>query len=360
MKTRAAFEALRVANPVPEPSDRRRRSRKGLYGAALAAALLTALLLVGAPALGLELPGLDFSKAEKAPPKVVQDFEQMDVGAPEGMATNVIPGETRKVGTFRYGGNAHDLWVAPTRRGGFCTLWTKSGGGCDKLGTVPLNAAFSTRLVLGHVNGDYADSVEIRFADGASVEPDVVWVSEPINAGFFAFEVRERRVLASVVALDQDGNAVTEASAGRPNFDVAPPDALLDEKEAHTRITTASGEAVLWVAPTRYEGECAWVEVDGEVQRFRSCLPKGYRTEPRAGFGFFRIGANVLFVGEFDLGLRSIELRFADGGTSVARPERGFLLYKLPEDRRAVELSFRNADGKERFRVPVTERSFAR
>jgi hypothetical protein len=379
MKTSSAFEALRLANPVPEPDVRLRPSRRRFYRAAAATALLAAILLLVAPAFGVRLTELDFWEAEEGPPKIVQNFEQMDVGAPEGMATNVIPGQTRKVGTFRYRGNARDLWVAPTRHGGFCTLWEKSGGGCDKLGTVPLDAGFWARsvpgdlsgrrgpipprlydVVLGHVNGDYADSVEIRFADGRSVQPEVVWVSEPINAGFYAFEIPEERVIASVAALDEDGDVVTEAPAGHRDFDVPPRDALIEEKEAHTRIETAAGEAVLWVAPTRYEGECAWVEIDGQVRQFMNCLPKGYRAEPRAGFAFFRSGEAVFFVGEFDLRLSAVEFRSADGQTAVARPERGFLLHKLTEGKTVVELVFRNTDGKERFRVPVTQQMLKR
>ena len=58
------------------------------------------------------------------------------------MATGVIPGETRKVGTIE--GEA--LWVAPTSEGGFCTL-LGGGGGCDRTGTVPLDITLSAAVV---------------------------------------------------------------------------------------------------------------------------------------------------------------------------------------------------------------------
>jgi hypothetical protein len=200
----------------------------------------------------------------------------------------------------------------------------------------------------------------MRFADGDAAEPEVVWVSEPINSGFFAYEIPTGREIESVVAFDEDGNVVTEAPAGRSNFDEVPRDALLDEKVAHTRVELSGAEAVLWTAPTRYEGECAWVEIGSEVHQFMRCLPKGYRTEPRAGFGFFRSAQTLFFVGEFDLRFGEVEFRFADGETAVARPERGFLLYKLPDGKDLVELVSRSKDGKERFRVPVTPQMLKR
>src|SRR5919106_2908130 len=252
-----AFALLRQANPVPiaeveglaartealrpmvsEPAGPRRRRMSRLRVALSLLAMAVAFVLV-APALGLDLPVLDFWQAEKAPPRVVEDFDSLSVGAPPGMDPGAVAGEARKVTTTVLNDGPHTLWVAPTRSGGFCLTWTDGAGGCDKLGTVPLSVSWMaagplrasedappdltpgsfTRLS-GHVNADYADTVEIRFADGDVVRPDVTWVSEPIGAGFFIYDIPQARrepghELSAVVALDRDGNVVAE-DRGRP------------------------------------------------------------------------------------------------------------------------------------------------
>ena len=53
------------------------------------AALAVASLLV-APAVGVRVPILDFWTAEKAPPKIVEDFESLAEGAPAGETERLI------------------------------------------------------------------------------------------------------------------------------------------------------------------------------------------------------------------------------------------------------------------------------
>ena len=118
---------------------RRRAPRLRLVLAALA--LVVAFVLV-APALGIDLPVLDFWKAEKAPPRVVEDFRSLTEGAPTGMDPEALSGEARKVTTAVLSDGPHTLWVAPTRAGGFCLTWTNASGGCDRLGTVPLSVTW--------------------------------------------------------------------------------------------------------------------------------------------------------------------------------------------------------------------------
>jgi hypothetical protein len=57
------------------------------------------------------------------------------------------------------------------------------------------------------INGDAASpavSVVIRFSDGSTVHPRIVWISVPIDAGFFAYDVPagERTSRAHVTAVD--------------------------------------------------------------------------------------------------------------------------------------------------------------
>src|SRR5439155_17700368 len=112
------------------------RRRLGL----VLAGMVVLVLLITGVAFTFGLPVLDFGQAEKAPPesRVVKNFALLDQGAPRGMATDVIPNETRKVATF----GDETLWVAPTSQGGFCTDLGGEGG-CDRLGTVPLNVSWA-------------------------------------------------------------------------------------------------------------------------------------------------------------------------------------------------------------------------
>lgn len=369
------FELLRRANPLPPTAiaglaERTEAIRLVADGArvaprprrtsrvrvALAFAALSIAFLLVAPALGLDLPPLDFWQAEKAPAKVVRDFEQLGAGAPEGMDPGAIPGETRKVATVRLADGPHTLWVSPTRAGGFCLLWTNASGGCDKLGTVPLSVSWSARRVpagddgppemtpllfdrlAGHVNSEYAESVEIRFVDGSVVRPEPIWVSEPIGAGFFVYDIPdERRIegreISAVVALDREGNIVAE-DRGRPRESTGKPpvEAVVADREAVARIDTRQGEAVVWEAPTRYEGRCVWLEFAGRSLAFQPCMPKGHAHGPFA-FRFVPTASDVLLVGTVRDDVASVELRFVDGERIVVHPQRGFVLYELPSDR---------------------------
>ena len=174
-RSRQAFALLVAANPVPAPREKR---RLGTLKTVLALAAIVVAFLLVAPAVGIRIPALDFWSAEKAPPKVVQDFESLGEGAPPGMDPGAIPGETRKVSLP----DRSTSWVAPTKHGGFCTLGTRSGG-CDKLGTWPLGVTWAasgpirTRaksppgripmtafdLLEGHANSRFVDrSISVR------------------------------------------------------------------------------------------------------------------------------------------------------------------------------------------------------
>jgi hypothetical protein len=353
-----AFELLRAANPVP-PTEPRKRWRRGRVALVLAA--LALCLLIVAPAVGIEVPRLDFWKAEKAPPKVVQDFETLSEGAPPGMDPGAIPGETRKVRLP----TGQTLWVAPTRHGGLCTLGG-GGGGCDKLGTVPLNVSWSaarfsleemTRGALppatifdrisGHVNGEYADAVEIRFADGDTYRLELAWVSEPIDVGFFDYVIpaERRRVgheIESVVALDADGGVVTQDDGGART---APPslDALVDEKQAAARLATSRGEVVIWKAPTRYEGRCTWLEFHGRETPLGRCLPKGYEHQVVLSYSVYALGGDVVLVGA--CGYSAVELLHRDGSSRTVACRDGLVIAKLRLADAAGELRAIDAKG---------------
>jgi hypothetical protein len=186
------LEVRRLASP-------RRSRNRGFRAALLAAGLATAIALA-TPAFGLghELVRL-FSSGEPASPKVQRSFAELDVGAPPGMAPAVIAEETRKIVLP----DNIALWIAPTRAGGFCLFVAGGGGGCDANRTLELAPSFSVAgpitpdgeirggpvLIDGSTTLSDAATIEIRFDDGDSVTVPVVWVSAPIDAGFFGYDV---------------------------------------------------------------------------------------------------------------------------------------------------------------------------
>jgi hypothetical protein len=346
-RSRDAFALLRAANPVPvTPAPRRPRSPLKI---GLAVVALGVCFLLVAPAVGIRIPALDFWSAEKAPPKIVQDFEELGEGAPAGMDPGAIPGETRKVALA----DGTTLWVAPTKHGGFCTLGTRSGG-CDKLGTTPLGISWGASgpirlaggklqrppmtafdVLAGHANSRYVDSVEIRFADGEVARPAIAWVSDPIHTGFFVYRVPEEHRLPGheiqlIVGLDGKGQVVVDAT--RPGLEEllgVPRDAIPAERAQRAHISTREGEAVVWEAPTRYEGSCAWLELEGRFLPFVPCMPAGYEYG-RFAIRFVPTRDDVLVVGWVAKQYASVEVGFADGSTMAVTPRAGFVLAELP------------------------------
>ncbi len=364
-QTRAAararlFDAIYGdAEPVA-PDETLRSSNRLLSRPRLAyvlGAMVVVVLLIAGVAFTFGLPVLDFGQAEKAPPesRVVKNFAVLDQGAPPGMATDVIPNETRKVTTF---GDA-TLWVAPTRQGGFCTDLGGEGG-CDRLGTVPLNVSWAIERsgpapepdrvgidpgsdrtygglpvvdqVRGYVNARWASGLEIRFEDGDAISPQVVWVSKPIEAGFFlqAIPAAHRRaghLISEIVALDADGKVVTSDSLGRNRPAGPPADAIIDQAKQLAAIETASGPVVLRTAPTRYEGRCAWLEFGDEAKPVTPCLPKGYENQAALGLAVHTFGGRSILAGE--CGYEAVEFTHQDGSSRTVDCSDGIVFTQL-------------------------------
>jgi hypothetical protein len=223
--------------------------------ALLAAGVLVAVLVV-APAFGLIRGVLPFFGASKAPASVQVEFASMNTGAPAGMSPQAIADNTREIGQFSFAGRMHTLWVAPTKQGGFCFEWIGGWGGCtaptpDPLtwnGDLVLPAGVTAPImptpsqlshvaasamaadvaamlkarsltvptwIGGYVNASDAQDVVIKFSDGTIVHPQIVWVSKPIDAGFFTYDVpmryrTEANHLVTVAALTAAGDTVKE------------------------------------------------------------------------------------------------------------------------------------------------------
>jgi hypothetical protein len=204
---------------------RRRRLRPRFVLAAAAAAGV----VVAAPAFGLggKLVRI-FESGEPAPARIEQSFAGLDAGAPPGFRTGVVASQTRKI--VLPGGVA--LWIAPTSRGGFCLFAEGGGGQCDAARALEFWPTFSIGgdfshqgviengpvLIDGSTTLDDAASVEVQFEDGSSVTLPVVWVSAPIDAGFFGYDVPAAHLRVGarprlLILRDADGNELRRDSS---------------------------------------------------------------------------------------------------------------------------------------------------
>jgi len=230
---------LRLVNPVPVDDARRLADELGLAARvlaarggtsesrrkaparplwALAAVVLLAAVVVATPAWGLVRGVLPFWDQPTAPQSVQVQFFSLNTGAPPGMSPQAVAGETREVGQFTLGGSTRTLWVAPAKNGGFCSLWRPArGGGCStsghRLSTGALLRRGRPAWVTGDVIAAVVGDVVVRLSDGSTVHPRIVWVSAPIDAGFFAYDVPAGRQtspvhVTAVDAYDRKGRLV--------------------------------------------------------------------------------------------------------------------------------------------------------
>jgi hypothetical protein len=223
-----------VAGAARWHASRRRSRRRRIIAVASVSGTLAAVL-AATPAWALVREVLPFWDQPAAPQSVMVDFSDMNVGAPPGnMSPEAEAGEARQITQATFGGETHTLWVSPAKNGGFCFLWSGSGGGCNTThDTFPL--ADSVMLVQPHDANEPAQTtlsslsdvralgqdgvvewltgyalapdvkdVVIRFSDGATVHPEITWVSAPIGAGFFAYDVPNDRQSATDHATEID------------------------------------------------------------------------------------------------------------------------------------------------------------
>jgi hypothetical protein len=197
---------------------------------ALAGAIVVGLAIV-VPASGLPQDIINWFSAPTAPTPTQKSFQSLDVGAPAGMAPGVS-GSARSVMDAQIAGKDVHLWVAPTRSGGFCLELEDYGGGCDRNRQLPItwtigeHTAKSLAVISGDVLSSEVNHLKLRFASGQSVSIPVVYVSEPINASFFIYQLPGGGPLsedwpATLQALRDDGSVI--ASVTLPSFRIPKP-----------------------------------------------------------------------------------------------------------------------------------------
>jgi len=197
----------------PAQSSYRFANRRALVWAFVLATLL--VILFATPAFGLLRDWIGRKDVpftgKTAPFEVKREFADMSIGAPSGWAPQAIASESRKVTTFKAFGKGYALYVAPTRKGGFCWTVEGVGGSCASsrpearhypgepssdvnsyllpvmsgMQRVPGTRAQFRAELGGVVFADNAAELRVEYEDHTSVQVPFVYVSKPIDAGFF-------------------------------------------------------------------------------------------------------------------------------------------------------------------------------
>ena len=338
---------------VRRASRARRRRRVGV-----AAALAAVVAVSVASAYALGHPIVDFQKSPKGPIQIVNDFGSLEVGAPLGMAPGVLPHEARRITSVTIDGKQHVLWVAPTKRGGFCAQWSDAFGGCR----ADRHDAFSSHIdvtLSGVANGccvallggsffqSDGERLEVSYADGTTAEIPFVWVTEPIDAGFYLYRVpnahRVEGTRPTAVTL-YDGHGKTLAREdvqgipasirslnqhrieGYPLLSV-PAEAIWKERRQLFDLRADDGDRIgLWVAPSRSGGTCMW------TNQASGCTRPGEESEePTIGLGFSGAPTHVTLCCTVSRDVARVEARFEDGDrTDLPPPKEGYLVWPIP------------------------------
>jgi hypothetical protein len=336
----------RVIDLPPLALDRKRGwpRRRLIVVACVIAALL------GGSALAVQFGVIDFSAAPGASHRVVEEFSSLSVGAPAGMDPQVLAGQTRLVGTVL----SHQLWVAPTELGGLCYLWSDSGGGCDAVGGSPLSVTWSGAastavrpaqsfaVVGGFAHSRWVDEVQITLGDGSTVEPETLWVSSPISAGFFYYQAPAGETIAKVGAL-QGGTVVAADEYGSGEPQGPHPFADLSNKAEVATIQTDTGSAILWTAPTKTNERCTWLQFQQQEIPVAPCLPQGYIHQAAMTFGVHTLGGHQILAGE--CGYSAIEFIHTDDTTRTVPCDDGLVFVDLQSADAAGSLRALDAQG---------------
>jgi hypothetical protein len=353
----------------PDDSDwldvrRRAGVRRGRAWLAMPLAAVVAVVAAGS-ALALYRDSIDFWSAPAAPERIVVEYEEMRHRAKIGIGfgANVIPGEARRVAFFEIDGEQKPLFVVPTEDGGFC--WRLHFiGSCGR--TKRDEPAFGAGWLDSEnggpqwVNGDFLDPdvrrIEIEYEDGTVAPVPFVWVTEPIDAGFFSFDVPPEHLAVGhrvtlIRAFDDNDRELARRTFpfSDPRWESGP-DGLprvADRTQKRTLFELEDRKGNPWtlvVAPAPEEKLCWAYNFGG------GCFSPKFPATPDAlhlnGGGVVSV---CCAVGD---GVATVELRYEDGARTALEPVEGFLLHLIPPEHYAVghrlrEIVMRDAEGNE-------------
>jgi hypothetical protein len=197
-------------------------------------------------------------------------------------------------------------------------------------------------VVSGRLLGEEIERLVLEYEDGDGVEIPFTWVSSPIDAGFYLYEVpgehrRRGHRAAALVATDDDGGEVARQTFRLPRpgdveRPVRLPDgitaqlqarALVDKARRVIEITLENGQhRSLWVMPTTDGGQCYVHNGGGGCSQ-----PGGPEPHP-LGAGL-QGGPTVLIAGQVRSDVATYELHYQDGTIERLRPVEGFILHEI-------------------------------
>jgi hypothetical protein len=200
-----------------------RRSRR----LAVAAVVIVAAVAIPTLVVAAVLARTDviFTRSKPAPNIVQKQFADLSLGAPPRFAVGVQAAKAREIGAFTVRGRRSHVWVAPAKGGGFCVMFERGFGGCTPRG--PRRRILSATLSGGGRDGQWIGEVggwiatrapkaqiEIEYADGSHDRVPYIYVSPPISAGFFWFDVPKghdtpKTRLVDVAVVDGTGRRLT-------------------------------------------------------------------------------------------------------------------------------------------------------
>ncbi len=332
---------------------------------------LVVLLAAAAPAFALRHRVIDFFTASSSPRTVVNEFGQMQVTPFPAAAPGVLPHQARQIATVPAGSGRATLSVAPTRDGGYCDLWTLRGleplaatgpecwqkkrRGPRVLGTFSygeLTPGQGVDEVFGSVRRDDA-SVRLHYADGSSSEIDYVWVTAPIDAGFFFYEVPLRNhvrgrwpvsltvsvrghVLAAERIVDTltDTDSVTHTDRWGIQIQTTG-EAIWSRRRLWASFNTKDGSLIeFWTMPSR-RGTTRKCFVANPISA--GCGPAVLTGDPlQLDLVSGETRGTALLFGQVAANVHRVVLRFQDGAAISRAPQDGFLLTSLPASSYAI------------------------
>jgi hypothetical protein len=354
---------------------RARRRRR----ASTLVAVVTSFGLVIAAAYALGHPIVDFKTAPKGPHAVVNDFGSLKVGAPPGMALGgLLPEEARRITSVLIDGKRHVLWIAPTKQGGYCDHWSGLIAECRANPRVVKRILFSRlysarqgereRLAVG---GSFVQStatrLELVYQDGTVAEMPFVWVTDPIEAGFYLFQVPRAHWAkghgpSGVRLYDEDDHLLASESTPYegahpdsnlnlhrlPGFSplIVPTGAIWSKRRQLFDLYADDGAHIgLWVAPSSSGGTCFW------SNQTAACPPPDREKHPRALQLGFSGGAHVTICCNVRPDVNRVVGRFEDGDRVELIPRENYLVWPIPSrhyppGHRLVELVAFDAAGR--------------
>jgi len=329
---------------------RTRRHRASRWSLQVVA--IGALVVVGiASAYALGHPVVDFGKARHAGLRQVNEFGSMQVAAPRGMAPGVLPHETRAITSLRIDGKVHTLYVAPTKKGGFCYEWSRLGGGCranrhDRFASHVDPGGFGGAHGLTVLQGSFFQAngtrLTVTYADHATEDVPFTWVTAPIDAAFYLFRIPDahRQTATRAVSLalfDEHGKlldreAIMEpelpqmTAAHLPGFApiMVPHGAIWSRRTLLFDERDAKGNRVyLFTMPKAGGGRCF------TSNGASGC---GVVANPPLSLGF---SGDRLCCGVAPT-IARVEARFQDGARISLYPKDGYLIWPIPADHYAL------------------------